>query len=77
MRMRIHGVCDVEAGGVVIFDSRNAGFDDMAGFPELGAFIHVLVEPLVADGKMKLLDEKSELRVEGSEKRENRLEELD
>ena len=49
----------------------------MAGFPELGALVHVLVEPLVTNGEVELLDEKGQLGVEGSEQRECPLEELD
>lgn len=39
----------------------------MTSFPEFRALVHVLVEPLVADGQMEFLDEKGELGMEGSE----------
>ena len=66
--MRIKRRSDVEASRVVIFDSGNARLEDMAGFPKLGTFIHVFVKPLVANRKMKLLNEKCQLGVKGSEK---------
>lgn len=49
----------------------------MGGFPELGGLVHVLVEPLVAEGELELVDEKGELGVEGAEEGHHLLEELD
>lgn len=55
---------------------RDSRFEDLAGFPKAGAFVHVLVEPLTADGEVQALAELDELRVESSEKREDFLEEV-
>lgn len=77
MAMAVERGSEVEAGGVVILHSGDSGLEDMAGLPELGALVHVLIEPLVADGKVELLDEESQLGVEGSKERESSLEELD
>lgn len=49
----------------------------MGGFPELGGLVHVLVEPLVAEGEVELVDEEGELGVEGTEEGEDLLEELE
>lgn len=77
MAVAVEGGSEVEAGGVVILHAGDAGLEDMAGLPELGALVHVLVEPLVADGEVELLDEQSQLGVERSEERESSLQELD
>ena len=75
--VRVEGGGDVEAGGVVTFDAGNAGLEDVACLPELGALVHVLVQPLVPERQVELLDEERELRVERSEERERPLQELD
>ena len=49
----------------------------MRGLPELGGLVHVLVEPLVAEGEVELVDEEGELGVEGTEEGEDLLEELE
>ena len=64
-----------EAGGVEGFEVGEGVFEEVRGFPELGGFVHVLVEPLVAEGKVEAVDEQREVRVEGSEEREEALEE--
>lgn len=56
VRVRVKRGSDVESCRVVTFDARNARLENMASFPELGGLIHVLVEPLVADGEVELLD---------------------
>lgn len=53
----VEGGGDVEAGGEVGFHAGDAGFDDVAGFPELGALVHVLVEPFLPQGEVELLHE--------------------
>ena len=62
--MGVEGGGDVEGGGVVGVDAGNAGLDDVAGVPEFGAFVHVLVEPFVADGEVEFLNQESQLGVE-------------
>lgn len=54
--MPIEGRSDVETRRVVILHGRDARFEDMAGLPKLGAFIHVLIKPFVANRKVELLD---------------------
>lgn len=66
MAVRVEGGGDVNGGGVVGIDAGNARLDDVASFPEFGAFVHVLVEPLVTEGKVEFLNEKGQLGVEGS-----------
>lgn len=64
-----------EAGGVEGFEVAEGVFEEVRGFPELGGFVHVLVEPLVAEREVERVDEEREMRVERSEKREEALEE--
>lgn len=47
----------------------------MAGVPEAGGLVHVLVEPLVARWEVELLDEVGEVGVEGAEEGDGPLEE--
>jgi D-hexose-6-phosphate mutarotase len=67
----------IEAGRVVVLHPGYPRLENMADFPELGALVHVLIEPLLTHRQMELLDEKGELGVEGSEKRKHPLKELD
>ena len=62
--MTIEGGSDVEADRVIILHAGDAGLEDMAYLPELGAFIHVLIKPLFAHGQVKFLDKKSQLGME-------------
>lgn len=56
MAVRVKGGSDVKSGGVIIFHGGHAGFDDVAGLPELGALIHVLIKPLLTHRQLKFLD---------------------
>lgn len=73
----VKGGSDVEASGVVPFKGGNARLEEVTRVPEVGAVVHVLVEPLVTHREVELLDQKDELCVEGSEEGECPLEELD
>ena len=64
--MGVEGGGDVEGGGVVAIHGRNAGLDEVAGVPEFGAFVHVLVQPLVAHWELEFLDQEGQLGVERS-----------
>lgn len=75
--MSVERGSDIEAGGVIIFDARDAGFEDMTYFPELGTLIHVLIKPLFTHRQVKFLDKKSQLGMERSQERKDSLEELD
>lgn len=77
MVMRVEGGGDVEARRVVILHGRDGRLEDMAGFPKLGAFVHVLVKPLVPNRQMELLDEKGQLGMKRSKKGKSPLKELD
>lgn len=57
---------DGNRGGAEAFHGGERGFDNVADVPELGGFVHVVVEPLVADREVELLDKKREVRVRGS-----------
>lgn len=77
MAMVVEGSGYIESGRVVVLHPGYSGLENMADFPELGALVHVLIEPLLTHRQMELLDEKRELGVEGSEKRKYPLKELD
>lgn len=49
----------------------------MTGVPKPGAFIHVFIEPFIADGEVKFLNQNGELRVEVSKRGQDFMEELD
>lgn len=68
---------DIKASAVISLHGRGTGLDDIAGFPEPGALVHVLIEPLLTHGKPELLDEGGELGVEGPEGGEDGMEELE
>jgi hypothetical protein len=69
MAMAVEGRGYIEAGRVVVLHPGYTRLEDMADFPELGALVHVLIQPLLTHRQMELLDEEGELGVEGSEKR--------
>ena len=71
----VEGGGEGEAGRVEGFEVGEGTFVEVRGFPELGGFIHVLVEPLVAEGEVEGVDEEREVRVEGLEEKEEVLEE--
>lgn len=73
----VEGGEKVEALGVERFEVGDGGFEEVRGLPELGGLVHVLVEPLVAEGEVELVDEEGELGVEGTEEGEDLLEELE
>lgn len=75
--MQVEGGDDVEGGGVEGLQGGDAGLEEVAGVPELGTLVHVLVEPLVADGKVELLHEEGEAGVERPEQGQRPLQELD
>lgn len=76
MAMAVERGSYVETGRVEILHARNPRLEDMTGFPKLGALVHVLVEPLIPNWQMELLNKKSQLGMEGSEKRKCPLKEL-
>lgn len=49
----------------------------MAGFPEPGAFIHVLIKPFLSCGQVKFLDQNGQLGIGKLERGEYLLEELE
>lgn len=57
---------DGNSGGAEAFHGRKRGFDDVENVPELGGFVHVVVEPLVTGREVEFLDESGEMRVRGS-----------
>lgn len=73
----VEGGEKVEALWVERFEVGDGGLKEVGGFPELGGLVHVLVEPLVAEGEVELVDEEGELGVEGTEEGEDLLEELE
>lgn len=68
---------NIRAGAVVSLHGGCTGLDDVAGFPEPRAVVHVLIEPLLAHRKPELLDEDRELGVERPEGGEDFLKELE
>lgn len=74
--MAVEGGREVRPGEVVVLDARDAGLDDMAGVPQPGALVHVLVQPLIADGEVEGLDQDGELAVGGAEEGDDPLQEL-
>lgn len=75
--MVFEGGGDGDGGGVVVFHVGDAGFKDVADFPEAGAFVHVFIEPLFSNRQVEFLDDGDELGMERLEGRENMLEEMD
>jgi len=64
----------VDSGRAVGLEARYAELDDVAGVPEAGRLVHVLVKPLVPRGEVELLDEVGEVGVEGAEEGDGLLE---
>jgi hypothetical protein len=52
----VEGGSDRNSGGGEVFDGGDGGFDDETSFPKFGAFVHILIEPFVTDGKLKFLN---------------------
>ena len=57
----VEGGDHVDPGGAVGLDAGEAELDGVASVPEARRLVHVLVEPLVADGEVELLDEVGEV----------------
>lgn len=66
---------DACRGGAVGVEGGGAGLDDLAGLPEAGGLVHVLVEPALPWRQVEALHEVDELRVQRPEQRGRLLEE--
>lgn len=75
--MGVEGGGHIGASRIVILQAGNSRLENVAGVPQSRTLVHEFVEPFLSDGEMELLDQEGELGMEGSEERENPLEELD
>lgn len=72
----VEGGREVRPGEVMVLNAGDAGLDDKAGVPQPGALVHVLVQPLIANGEVEVLDQDGELAVGGAEEGDDPLQEL-
>lgn len=53
----IQGGFNIGGAGIIIFHPGGTRFKNLTGFPEPGAFIHVLVEPFFTNWQLKLVNQ--------------------